>query len=120
MILTDGTIHDFDQTKDVICRAAYLPISIIIIGVGNADFSSMEQLDGDQGLYDSKGQKCPRDLVQFVQFNQFNDIVSLQTEVLKELPRQVVQYYQSMGVQPMKPEIFTESYINNPDNVTGQ
>lgn len=41
MILTDGTIHDFEKTKDVICRAATLPVSIIIIGVGNADFSNM-------------------------------------------------------------------------------
>ena len=77
MILTDGTIHDFDQTKDLICKAADLPMSIIIIGVGSADFSSMIQLDGDSGLFDNKGNKCSRDLVQFVQFNTYTDMQSL-------------------------------------------
>jgi len=38
-------------------------MSIIIIGVGSADFSSMIQLDGDSGLFDNKGNKCSRDLV---------------------------------------------------------
>jgi len=28
-------------------KAAELPISIIIIGIGDADFSNMEQLDAD-------------------------------------------------------------------------
>ena len=59
MILTDGAIHgnyfifffilkkDMDATISSIIDAAYLPLSIIIIGIGNADFSSMEILDGD-------------------------------------------------------------------------
>jgi hypothetical protein len=34
-----------------------LPLSIIIVGVGNADFTNMEILDGDNGLVDSKGKK---------------------------------------------------------------
>lgn len=38
LIITDGIITDFDQTVDEIVKASDLPVSIIIIGVGNADF----------------------------------------------------------------------------------
>jgi len=47
LILTDGQIHDIQQTKDQIVELSKLPLSIIIIGLGNDDFSNMEQLDGD-------------------------------------------------------------------------
>jgi hypothetical protein len=45
-----------------------LPLSVIIVGVGNADFSNMNKLDGDGGLYGSNGVKAMRDIVQFVPF----------------------------------------------------
>ena len=46
-----------------------MPCSIIIIGVGNADFSAMEELDGDGGrLRNSAGVAAARDIVQFVEF----------------------------------------------------
>ena len=69
LILTDGDIHDMDKTIDLIYRSADLPLSIIIVGVGEAGFESMSKLDGDGGtLFTSKGQKVPRDIVQFVPF----------------------------------------------------
>lgn len=39
LILTDGVIMDMQQTIDAIVNASRLPLSIIIIGVGNANFS---------------------------------------------------------------------------------
>lgn len=69
LILTDGEIHDMEKTIDLIFEAANLPLSIIIVGVGNDSFSNMVKLDGDGGtLFNSKGQKVPRDIVQFVPF----------------------------------------------------
>lgn len=41
LILTDGQINDMAQTCDAIVEASNYPISIIIIGVGNANFSNM-------------------------------------------------------------------------------
>ena len=41
-----------------------LPVSIIIVGLGNEDFEKMEILDGDHGtLVDSKGNRAKKDLV---------------------------------------------------------
>lgn len=59
-----------DRTIDLIVGNSNLPLSIIIVGVGNADFSNMNTLDGDNGLFNSKGQMANRDIVQFVPFNQ--------------------------------------------------
>ncbi len=39
LILTDGIITDLDLTVAAIVRASALPMSIIIVGVGNEDFS---------------------------------------------------------------------------------
>jgi hypothetical protein len=51
-----------------------LPLSIIIVGIGSANFDNMNRLDGDSGLYGSKGQRAARDIVQFVPYRdvQFN------------------------------------------------
>ena len=56
LILTDGAICDMGQTKDAIVAASHLPISIIIVGVGNADFSSMNILDGDGYVFEGSNE----------------------------------------------------------------
>jgi hypothetical protein len=49
VIITDGIINDMKATADVIVELANHPVSIIIVGVGNEDFSKMVKLDGDNG-----------------------------------------------------------------------
>ena len=46
LIITDGVITDMKQTKDAIIAACDFPLSILIVGVGGADFSRMEELGG--------------------------------------------------------------------------
>ena len=44
------------RTKELMVELSGLPASVIIIGVGNADFDAMEELDGDGGvLRDNRG-----------------------------------------------------------------
>ena len=38
LIITDGVISDFNKTVNEIVRASDLPMSIVIVGVGDADF----------------------------------------------------------------------------------
>lgn len=38
----DGVITDLQETKDALVQAADLPLSILIVGVGGADFKEME------------------------------------------------------------------------------
>jgi len=89
LIITDGCITDFEKTVEQIVKGSKLPMSIIIVGVGNADFEMMEQLDGDVApLYSNTLREYrDRDIVQFVPFRQLQrDPVRLAKEVLAEVP----------------------------------
>lgn len=71
LLLTDGVIHDMPMTKELIVQASALPCSVIIVGVGNADFSMMDELDADGGLLRApSGALARRDCVQFVEYRQ--------------------------------------------------
>ena len=105
MILTDGIIDDMDDTIDALVEASFLPISVIIIGIGDADFSNMNFLDADdEPLVDRKGRKSDRDLVQFVPFKKYSyNGEVLAQNVLEEIPRQVIEYYQHKKIPPKEP-----------------
>ena len=45
--MTDGDIHDMRKVVDMLYDTVEYPLSIIIIGVGNANFGKMKILDGD-------------------------------------------------------------------------
>lgn len=103
LIITDGIINDMQDTIDAIVDAGKIPLSIIIVGVGDADFSAMDVLDADDvPLVSRSGYKMCRDLVQFVPFNKFaNKHYSiLASEVLEEIPRQLVEWAEMNGVRP--------------------
>uniref|UniRef100_A0A673BJE0 Copine-3-like n=1 Tax=Sphaeramia orbicularis TaxID=375764 RepID=A0A673BJE0_9TELE len=103
LIITDGVITDMDQTRSAIVNASRLPMSIIIVGVGGADFTAMEFLDGDDGILRSAtGQPAMRDIVQFVPFRQFQNAgtAALAQSVLAELPDQVASFFNLFGLKP--------------------
>ncbi|XP_054478897.1 copine-3-like isoform X2 [Anoplopoma fimbria] len=103
LIITDGVITDMDQTRSAIVNASRLPMSIIIIGVGGADFSAMEFLDGDDGnLRSAAGEAAMRDIVQFVPFRQFQNAgtAALAQSVLAELPDQVASFFNLFDLKP--------------------
>ncbi|KAL2308233.1 hypothetical protein Nmel_001241 [Mimus melanotis] len=105
LIITDGVITDLDQTRTAIVNASKLPMSIIIVGVGGADFDAMEFLDGDDGvLRSSSGEPAVRDIVQFVPFRKFQNSPkeALAQCVLAEVPQQVVNYFSTYKLQPPK------------------
>ncbi|XP_031514483.1 copine-7 [Papio anubis] len=103
LILTDGVVTDMADTREAIVRASRLPMSIIIVGVGNADFTDMQVLDGDDGVLRSpRGEPALRDIVQFVPFRELKNAspAALAKCVLAEVPKQVVEYYSHRGLAP--------------------
>ena len=106
LILTDGVIDDMDLTRTLISRNIHSPISVIIIGIGDEDFSQMETLDMDRVRFRSVFDPPSRsDIVQFVPYRKFGgDPVRLAAEVLKELPQQVTEYMQEINRIPNIPE----------------
>ncbi|XP_040922317.1 copine-3-like isoform X2 [Toxotes jaculatrix] len=109
LIITDGVITDMDLTRAAIVEASRLPMSIIIVGVGGADFSAMEFLDSDDRLLRSpSGDVASRDIVQFVPFRYFQgNNVALAQSVLAELPDQVSTFFNSYKLKP--PNLFNVS-----------
>uniref|UniRef100_A0A9J7Y8G8 Copine 8 n=2 Tax=Cyprinus carpio TaxID=7962 RepID=A0A9J7Y8G8_CYPCA len=108
LIITDGVISDMAQTKESIVNAACLPMSIIIVGVGPAEFDAMIELDGDEVRISSRGRNAERDIVQFVPFRDYidrtgNHILSmarLAKDVLAEIPDQFLSYMKTRGIKP--------------------
>ncbi|XP_016370543.1 copine-4-like [Sinocyclocheilus rhinocerous] len=117
LILTDGVITDMADTREAIVHASHLPMSVIIVGIGNADFSDMQMLDGDDGILRSpKGEPVLRDIVQFVPFHNFKHAspAALAKSVLAEVPNQVVDYYNGKGIKPKCMSDFESSRAFSP------
>ncbi|XP_066527457.1 copine-9 [Hoplias malabaricus] len=108
LMITDGVISDMVQTKEAVVNASPLPLSIIIVGVGPAEFDAMEELDGDEVRVSSRGRVAERDIVQFVPFrdyidrsgNQVLSMARLAKDVLAEIPEQLLSFMKSRGIEP--------------------
>ncbi|XP_072552669.1 copine-9 isoform X3 [Salminus brasiliensis] len=108
LMITDGVISDMVQTKEAVVNASSLPMSIIIVGVGPAEFDAMEELDGDEVRVSSRGRAAERDIVQFVPFrdyidrsgNQVLSMARLAKDVLAEIPEQLLSFMKSRGIEP--------------------
>eukprot|EP00934_Nitzschia_sp_Nitz4_P006123 Nitzschia sp. Nitz4//scaffold178_size73299//8161//9852//NITZ4_005691-RA/size73299-processed-gene-0.17-mRNA-1//1//CDS//3329539098//6113//frame0 len=94
LVVTDGAVSDTAATAEVLKQVHDSPLSIVIVGVGNDDFSAMRFLDDLRA-------PGKRDIVQFVPFNDYcRDPVDLSSATLAEIPQQMVGYFQSKGIQP--------------------
>merc|ERR1712038_618326 len=98
LIVTDGAVSDVRAIVQAIADISDAPMSVIIVGVGPADFSAMEFLD------DVAETSRKPDVVQFVDFNKhkhsYNDLTHA---TLQELPDQLVSYFQRHGIDPLPP-----------------
>ena len=109
LILTDGAVSDPQATAQCLDQASNAPMSVVIVGVGGADFSSMQFLDDSAG-------PGKRDIAQFVEFNKHkNNSVSLTSETLKEVPAQLTMYFQSHGIAPLPALQRTDSILQIDD-----
>lgn len=91
-----------------------MPLSIIIVGIGNEDFSKMETLDADEvPLVSSWNEEMKRDIVQFVPFKKYkNNPLILREEVLDEIPTQVRTFYKMKGIRPKAMQILNPEQFN--------
>ncbi|KAH9688683.1 Branched-chain-amino-acid aminotransferase-like protein 1 [Citrus sinensis] len=104
LIITDGVLKDLQETKDALVRASDLPLSILIVGVGGADFTQMEILDADNGrrLESSTDWVATRDIVQFVPMREVHSgQISVVQALLEELPGQFLTYMRCRDIKPL-------------------
>jgi vacuolar-type H+-ATPase subunit F/Vma7 len=102
LILTDGVIDDMNETIASIVRASYLPLSIIIVGIGNEDFRDMGKLDGDSVKLAHGTVEAIRDIVQFVPFKKYSQTgpTVLAQNVLAEVPAQILKFMDMKKIKP--------------------
>lgn len=95
LILTDGAVSDVGATARCIDAIDDSPLSIVIVGIGRADFSSMQFLDDKSGDID---------IAQFVEFDRHrHHPTSLTNATLQEVPQQLESYFLRHGVMPNPP-----------------
>ncbi|KAK7337838.1 hypothetical protein VNO77_18425 [Canavalia gladiata] len=104
LIITDGVVTDLQETINALVKASDLPLSILIVGIGSADFTSMEVLDADNGrrLESSTGRIATRDIVQFVPMREVQSgQISVVQALLEELPQQFLTFMRSRDIKPL-------------------
>ncbi|XP_057439433.1 protein BONZAI 3 [Lotus japonicus] len=104
LIITDGVVTDLQETVNSLVKASDLPLSILIVGVGNADFTNMEVLDADNGrrLESSTGRVATRDIVQFVPMREVQSgQISVVQALLEELPGQFLTFMRCRDIKPI-------------------
>ena len=101
-ILTDGCIDDMGATKEQIILGSRTALSIIIVGIGNANFDSMDELDADTEPLVYNGTVMERDIVQFVPYRDFEarGKEALAAAVLAEVPTQLAEFCACIGYFP--------------------
>ena len=106
LILTDGAVSDPNETARILEAVSDSPLSVVIVGVGAADFTAMQFLD-------DFGQKPGhRDIANFVQFNKYSQSsTQLTRATLQEIPNQVVSYFQKHNMAPLSPLHRSDSKI---------
>ena len=96
---THGSVMDLEETKPSIRNASSTALlSIVIVGIGLADFSAMQFLDDlrrDEGV-------GTRDIVQFDEFSRHkHDKDGLTKETLDEIPNQLIDYFYRNRIRPL-------------------
>ena len=104
LIVTDGEVADMDATISALVDASTLPMSILIVGVGNKKFDDLNVLDGDaKRPKDKKGRTVARDIVQFSEYSKTisKGLVAFSEDLLAELPSQIVEYFKMKNIKPV-------------------
>jgi hypothetical protein len=104
--LTAGNVENVKETKQQLIEASEDPLSIVIVGIGDADFSGMEFLDE----HDTE-QENGRDITKFVRFSDYKSFNALTEAVLDEIPDQLVEYFYNRGIMPGVADAFNQDDV---------
>lgn len=94
LIFTDGQMGDVDESIQWVCENSDLPISIIVVGVGNSNFSGMHKLNGGKNNLKHNGKSPCRNIMQFLAMNTVSNKTPQQiaSSLLEVIPQQLVEY----------------------------
>lgn len=117
IVLTSEDLTDFEEARDQIVESSELPVSIIIIGIGENKFTLYSKLDKqEKRLKSGSGVLAKRENVQFFPMRQVeswmsevNSVRSIQKvlsdTLLRNLPLQMIEYFSQKNIDPVFPGI---------------
>lgn len=111
LILTAGNIENVKETKQQLLEAGTDPLSVVIVGIGEADFKGMAFLDEGDPSQTETG----RDITKFVRFNDYKSFNALTEAVLDEIPDQLVDYFFDQGLMPGQVEDLNQNDVEVQD-----
>ena len=92
LVLTDGIVSDADATKTLLHAISDLPLTVLIVGIGAADFAEM----GEIVEYSNSTSRAN---VSFVSYREHqDDPTSLSTAALKDIPDHIAEYFAGKGI----------------------
>ena len=121
LILTNGDINDFEETRSAISSVSDWPISIVVAGIGNRDFSQFDELKFDPRantstttkrksklvaapsarsnyhFVDIKTQMPSTSIQNFTRISKENAQRNVAKELLSQVPRQFAEWMQKSG-----------------------
>eukprot|EP00850_Spirogloea_muscicola_P007921 SM000041S15480 [mRNA] locus=s41:308659:313816:+ [translate_table: standard] len=115
VIITDGVVVDLEATITAVVNASYLPMSIFIIGLGDASFNRMEVTimppfhfadAGAHQVFETKKQKlrtaagvaAGRAAISFAAMRDHKTVKEVSQRMLMELPAAVLDYMRAKGI----------------------
>mmetsp|Transcript_34000 Transcript_34000/g.33548 ORF Transcript_34000/g.33548 Transcript_34000/m.33548 type:complete len:124 (+) Transcript_34000:1306-1677(+) len=97
LVITNEPVADMEKTITEINKASNLPMSILIIGLGDKDFQKLEMLKTEITPEGSSS----RETAKFWKFNRSKDRLGELTEkVLSGIPEQIVEYMSLNRIEP--------------------
>lgn len=88
-------MENVKETKKKLIKVSDDPLSVVIVGIGDANFDGMEFLDE----HDPE-KEGGRDITKFVRFSDYKSFNALTEAVLEEIPEQVVGYFYERDILP--------------------
>lgn len=137
VILTDGDVSDQQATVDKIVECSVYPLSVVLIGVGQNNFEFLEYLESAvrtnnateddkkkkkdkekknskkrlMRLRSSQGKDAFRRIVRFVYYqNYIGKHKELEEAILRDVPRQMTEFYNLMKFDPSPKSSEKEEY----------
>lgn len=110
LVIVDGIVNDVNHLIDVLIEVEQLPLSIVVVGVGPADFRLMNELfsRNRQQLRSKEGKKTANRMnTDFLSLRRHaanpgvND--SMARDVFANISQQIVTFFKSRGIVPNLP-----------------
>lgn len=109
LVIVDGIVNDVDNLIDKLVDVGNLPLSVVVAGVGPADFKLMDELfsKSKRQLKSKEGKTLERSNTDFLSLRRHvtnpgvND--SMAREVFANISQQIVTFFKSRGIVPNLP-----------------